>query len=369
MKKSLLSLIGLVLINVILGCASVPRQQLQLYTNAFDEARSSSELIYAEMVPTLKEGDGTKTSIDAAFTESLGPGVYSRIDCRPDIQVFEALLARCEAINIVANYNAAMMSLAQGANGSMVLGRLDRAFNSAKTLADMVPIPEVTAIFATAETIFPQIRAILAQALELREQAKLIAKLREGAPLIQDLIEALQADVFEIYNVQRAYYQLRLEKIQSEIDSHVGEAKIVASSFTAPTDASMVALRSTLDARFDALFNQPEPTFGKERLSEVNSPAGNPPFSAETAVNIGNSLDAVEVEVRKFREVVAKWNEFLSGLRSYDQLLESVDVAFNTLLTMSSDPFAPGGGVQQFIDSTFIVREQAFEIKKQLAAH
>ena len=53
----------------------------------------------------------------------------------------------------------------------------------------------------------------------------------------------------------------------------------------------------------------------------------------------------------------------------FNQLLESVDVAFNTLLTMSSDPFAPGGGVQQFIDSTFIIREQAFEIKKQLAAH
>ena len=39
MKKSLLPLIGLVLINAILGCAGVPRQQLQLYTNAFDEAR------------------------------------------------------------------------------------------------------------------------------------------------------------------------------------------------------------------------------------------------------------------------------------------------------------------------------------------
>jgi hypothetical protein len=54
MKKSLIPLIGLVMINVILGCASLPRQQLQLYTNAFDEARSSSELIYAEMVPALE---------------------------------------------------------------------------------------------------------------------------------------------------------------------------------------------------------------------------------------------------------------------------------------------------------------------------
>ncbi len=367
MKKSLLPLIGLVLINAILGCAAVPRQQLQLYTNAFDEARSSSELIYAEMVPALKEGGGTMTSADASFTASLGPGVYSRIDCRPDIQVYEALLARCEAINMIANYNSAMMSLAQGASGSMVLGRLDGAFNSAKTLANMAPIPEVKAIFATAEAIFPQIRAILGQALKLRDQAKLKTKLKEGAPLIQDLIKALQTDVFEIYNVQRAYYQFRLEKIQNEIDAHVGEAKKIAFSFTAPTDASMIVLRSTLDAQFDALFNQPEPIFGKELLSEVNGPVGNPPFSAETAVNIGKSLDAIEVEVRRFQEVVTKWNEFLSALRSYDQLLESVNTAFNTLLTMSSDPFAPGGEVQQFIDATLIVREQALEIKKQLA--
>jgi hypothetical protein len=231
----------------------------------------------------------------------------------------------------------------------------------------MAPIPEVKAIFATAEAIFPQIRAILGQALKLRDQAKLKTKLKEGAPLIQDLIKALQTDVFEIYNVQRAYYQFRLEKIQNEIDAHVGEAKKIAFSFTAPTDASMIVLRSTLDAQFDALFNQPEPIFGKELLSEVNGPVGNPPFSAETAVNIGKSLDAIEVEVRRFQEVVTKWNEFLSALRSYDQLLESVNTAFNTLLTMSSDPFAPGGEVQQFIDATLIVREQALEIKKQLA--
>jgi hypothetical protein len=267
---------------------------------------------------------------------------------------------------MVANYNSAMMSLAQGASEPMALGQLDQAFNSAKTLANMAPIPEVTAIFATAETIFPQIRAILAQALKLRDQARLKAKLKEGAPLIQKLIEALQADVSGIYNVQRAYYQVRLENIQNQIDSHTGEAKKIAFSFIVPTDSSIIALRSALDARFDALFNQPEPTFGKERLSEVNGPAGSPPFSAETAVNIGKSLDAAEVEVRRFQEVVAKWNEFLSALRSYDQLLESVDAAFNSLLTMSSNPFAPGGGVQQFIDATLIVREQAFEIKKQL---
>jgi hypothetical protein len=367
MKKSLLPLIVLVLINLILGCAGVSRQQLQLYTNAFDEAKSSSELIYAEMVSALKEGGGTEISKNESFTASLGPGVYSRIDCRPEIKVYEALLARCEAINMIANYNSAMMSLAQGSSGTMVLGRLDSAFNSAKTLVDMVPVPEVAAIFATAETIFPQIRAILSQALKLRDQAELKAKLNEGGPLIQNLIEAMQADVFEIYKVQRAYYQLRLEIIQNEIDSHVGEAKRIAFSFTAPTDASMIALRSILDARFDALFNQSEPTFGEERLSEVNGPAGNPTFSAEAAVNIGKSIDAVEIEVRNFREVVAKWNEFISALRSYDRLLESVDAAFKTLLTMSSDPFAPGGGVQQFIDTTFIVREQALEIKKKLA--
>jgi len=350
---------------LLVACAGVPVEQLEAYDAAFAKAREASNLIYVEMQPALAGGGAAETS-EEPFIASLGPGVYSRNDCPALVQRYTALLTRCEAMNVVAGYNAALTQLASGAGVERTLQRVDQAFAAATTLAAMVPDPRVGAALVGAQALFPPIRALLGEALQARNRAELRDRLNAAAPDIGRLIEALQEDVGLIFTAQRAYYVVQLEAIQTDVDRHVVAAQRTAVGRSAARDPSLATLRRSLDVRFDTLFDRQEPTFSTP-LSEVVGPAGAPPFDARAAAEIGLSLDAVEEQIGRFDEATASFAAFRTALGAYDALLRELDVAFETLLELSNDRFAPGGAVDQFTSSALAIREHALEIENQLS--
>jgi hypothetical protein len=146
----------------------------------------------------------------------------------------------------------------------------------------------------------------------------------------------------------------------------VNLAKSTVAARAPSDDDATRSLRATLDARFDALFTGIDPGFGTERLYEVTGSEGATPFDVETAAAAGRALARAESEVARFREIGAQWNEFLRALAAYDRLLTEVDTAFVALTTLSSDPFTPGGSVQQFVDSALAIRGHAQDIQRLL---
>jgi hypothetical protein len=352
----------------LVACAGVPAEQLNSYADALDQAAASGSEVYLAMVPALAEVD-TTLEPEMPFRTSLGSPVFVRGPCQGELATYPALLARCQALAAVTAYDQALVLLAQGRTADAVGPQLQAFYDSASSLASLVPDPRVTAVFATAGVIFPAVKTIADAALRAVDAAQVRARLEEGEPQVRALLQVLQADVPGIYQVQYRYYENRLNAAQSDIDRSVNRLKGLAVSHAAPLSPALAAERRALDARFDRIFVDPEPGFGGERLSRLGpDPGVTAPFDGETVAAMSSQLDGIERSVGLFKEQVEAWRRFRAALMAYDQMLTDVDIAFGRLLAATANPFASGGSVSQALATAFTIRDQAREIRMQLAA-
>ena len=161
-------LLILSIVLLVSACVGVPETQLVAYTDMFGQARQAGHLIYKEMIPALEEGKTEKTA--EAFSVSLGPEAFERGDCDPAFAVFASLLARCELLGTVARYNDALFALARGASTEEGRARLKEIFAGLSTVASIASLPT---LFPWAPAVIEPIKAIIGQALELRDRAAL----------------------------------------------------------------------------------------------------------------------------------------------------------------------------------------------------
>jgi hypothetical protein len=363
--------LGRLLVIVVLAltaCVGVPTEQLKSYVDAFEEAVTGGSLIYTAMIPALEAG-GATTAEAAPHRHSLGSPVYVRGRCEGDLALYDALLARCKALAAVSQYNQALLLLAQGRTAGAVGPQLQAFYESASSLASLVPVPAVTAVFATAGAVFPAVKAIAEEALRTADAARLRTVLVQGEPQIRALLKALQDDVPKIYDVQYRFYEAELDTAQSDIDRNVNRLKRLVVSHAAPATPALAAERRALDARFDRIFVKPEPGFGEQRLSALGpDPGATAPFAGDTLTEASALLDAIERQVAAFDARVEAWARFRVALGSYDRMLATVDNSFSQLTAASANPFSPGGAMPQLLGSAFTIRDQVREIRTQLDA-
>jgi hypothetical protein len=347
------------------GCASVPIAQLQAYSNAYDEAKSAAMLVYGDAAPALVAGGLQR----APFAASLGPDVIDRDDCGAVIASIAELRARCQAMAALKGYNQALLDLAAGKGTDDILRQVDIAFNSVSSLAAIVPGTPAAAALGTATAILPALKGILGQALKLRERAALREALAQGEPYVRALIQSLRDDVERLYAVQRAYAVGRLDAIKNDMDRSLSPAFRTVSDRAPPVDPAVSSSLGLLAQRFEDIFSDPEPRPGARlKLLKPSNAANSKPLDASAIASIDGQLRAATVSVGDFRAAALQFNKSAEALIAYDRLLAAVDRSLTDLLAASTNPFSPGGGADQLLQSVVTVRDDAKEIKQLLAA-
>ena len=152
------------------------------------------------------------------------PRAYDRSGCDPQMAAFAGLQARCAAFAAIRSFNQALLDLQAGASVSGVQAQLGGLQSGAATLVSLVSIPGVTAIFATAQTLFPALETIARELATAADRAALKARFDQGRPLIEQLLTALRDDVPRIHQVMRAYYDQRLTDLDLAISETINPA-------------------------------------------------------------------------------------------------------------------------------------------------
>lgn len=374
-------LVGFVAVAVA-GCAGVPSEDLRAYAGAYDQAKTAGVQVYKEYLPSAliqqqqaaeaagaaPDGGIPSVADDPYLVEFLGPrkwvsaapGTCDVFKDAPDV------LARCDALAAVSDYNQVLLRLDSGESAAALTGQVAKIKGVLDGLTGLAATTPAAPFLVAGSVLFAPLSAILGEALTLRDRAILRAKLNEGAPLVAEILARLRTDAATVFYAQYDQTRLLLGDERSAAMLNANDMLGTVAGLQPPSGA-LASATDSLGQRYEAAvakLGSPRPF----TLASQYGALGNGAFGADHFQDLTTSLERLEAAADRHEALVESWRAFSEALRQYDAMLAAVEHSHSTLVARSNDPFAPGGGSIRLIESLTAVRDHALEIDRLLGS-
>jgi hypothetical protein len=291
---------------VICGC-SVPRAELGAYGSQFEAARGTSEDLIL----------GAKNAAEAHANDSANPAPPVERAKRL-MEQLDALDARLQALQVIAQYNDALTRLAAGEDAAAVKASLD-SFSSAlasfsvKSLSKLVGSVAPYGEFAAAAIAF----------IDNQIQAKRFAKAIEaGEKPVLKILEILSLDADNILNIEK-------DRIALRADPRKMEAQLLAISFTNLANSHPFS-DPAISSRFNSLLanhNKLRKTIGSNLLAHAPR-AGAASEQEEQALATLTTINSqMQVHVDAYTQLIGQVEPQVAVIREYKKVLASTQNA------------------------------------------
>ena len=145
------------LLLLLSACAGVPSEDLRSYADAYDKAQSSGILIYKAFLPVVLAHPGATASREAGggtgatpppsvasnsfLPTALGPRTWvSSTGSCDEFAVSPDLMARCQALGAITEYNQVLLRLDSGENAKALQGRLQTILGFVDGLSSLAAV-------------------------------------------------------------------------------------------------------------------------------------------------------------------------------------------------------------------------------------
>ncbi|HEV8607362.1 MAG TPA: hypothetical protein VGQ99_18640 [Tepidisphaeraceae bacterium] len=325
----------LLLLCSICGCSSPPRAELSAYKTQFETAKTTAEDLILS----------TKNAAEALADDPSNPAsVTDRT--RQLKERLDALDARLEALQVVAQYNDALARLASGEDPAAVKASLDNfasglaSFNIkglSKLVADVAPYGNV---FASAVTLVDN----------LIQAKRFAAAIEAGEKPVLAILDILSQDADNFFNIAKA----RLQLLQA--DPQKQEAQLLANRFATLANAHPFS-EATLSPRFKSLLA----AHGKLRqgISQPfahNPAAGAAPNQDDLALeSLATINDQMQSHVTAYNTILAQIDAQAAVIKQYKNVLASTQRALTQVrIALKSGRSA---AVMGFINDVYNLRQ------------
>jgi hypothetical protein len=191
------------------GCTGIPVEDIRTYDKSFSEAKQAGDLVLDQVAPliaaNLQERGLQKSSSCIVTTEGY-PSCFDPLTVLTGGRSGEPaiVLSARAALQMIANYNAALLSLAEGRFSVGSAAQIGDLYTSAKTVLTLisVAVPGVPALFSAATaTAFGQLVTGLETIRTVAEERR---ALTAGAPVVQSMLAELANQTPYLYEIYRA---------------------------------------------------------------------------------------------------------------------------------------------------------------------
>ncbi|MHC5024879.1 MAG: hypothetical protein ACYTGG_13415, partial [Planctomycetota bacterium] len=197
------------LLLALTGC-QVPGRELSAYRDAFGQARTAGEEVLLDYGVARDEYEALGAAQEREAPEPQDPA--KRLAFDPDMvgsPPADAVVVRMKAWAVLARYNEALVSLAEGRDPAELNAAADGLMQSIATLstdiaADIAPFGDV-------------IKAVLAQAQRAIEVKKFREVVRAADPLVQQLSAYLLDDTRNFYEIRRGLRNIKYSRTTDRI--------------------------------------------------------------------------------------------------------------------------------------------------------
>ena len=373
---------SILLLLLVAACAGVPSEDLRSYADAYDKAQSSGLLIYKAFLPVVQEHQATSISDDTGssaagtpppsvasksyLAAALGPHVWvSNTGSCDEFAVFPDLMARCQALGAITEYNQVLLRLDSGESAQAVQTRLQTIQQYVGGLASLTGATLGAPFLVASKALI----GIIGQALTIKDRQALLSKLNEGAPTAAKLITLLQKDIGVMYTAQWDYYARLLDEQDIAITNNANRALRIVASHKSPEGLELKSAMQDLEQRYNAaLVSLGSSAPQLPKIENTFGTSGGGPFTLVELNQIAEDVKGMESATKQFPELQKNWRTYVAALRAYDAMLVAVQNSLTTLVTRSNDPLAPGGGTALLIQSATMIRDHAQQIERLIGS-
>ncbi len=321
----------LIALALVLGaCSQIPVSELTQYRAAFGQVEETSESVLVEFDQALEQSRSivavreTEAAEEGAarvapypiefkeFLKQLGP---------PDGRDIET---RRRALRVVAQYNDVLTQLAEGKSVESVrasAGGLVQGLGKFVVAASGAAIPGLSALTSLAETLAAQIE-------KARLRAEFEKAVRDGAPLVDGILDAFIEDASDHYKLRAVIASEQRTLIVEDAVTQVRGLRDLLQGHAAP-DMDLVAVQDQLNTTLLPLRGELRPSGYPYQVASW--PGGGAAFTSVEANQLQQLLKEAGRAAASYVQNVQEIRALGGALAKYRQMLTSTKAALRQL--------------------------------------
>jgi len=300
------------------ACAGVPQKEFEVYRSNFNTAKATAEDIILQ------------AKLDAEQTAKL-PANKDPVAER-DRKLAErtaALDARLAALNLIAQYNAVLVALADGDDPAAVQSNLQ---NLSKGLSSFGS-SKLTALVANAGPLAGMISQAVTIVDALIKQKKFRDATIQAQPAILGILHVLQEDADRIHAIQVQLVELRRDSDWNKVISLKKRLAKMANGYAKSSELDGVA------GQYDKQIARIQPPPSEPTLFDLDyAPSGNTKATDAEIEVMKGMVDEVTRHVDSYNAFGDEIEAHGKAISQYKALLDSVTLSFNAMSAAESSP-------------------------------
>ncbi len=336
------------------ACASVPKEDLKSYSDAFAEAQQAGNLYLDEVATAAqvlaeREALANPASADAGSEDSdFDPRTVPSAGASADPP---AVTARRQALMVIVSYNELLVRLAKGESAD---GLEDSVVTISKQIAATLQL--VSVVNPLLSTALGAVGPIMDAARRARSTSELRTVLIDGHDKVAALIQALIDDTPTIWRIIRDRYKLDIVAALAATGDARREISEIAAAYRIPTDPDLMRERQRVEDEMNDLRKvvSSDSNFTRTKLG---SSATGPAYTPSASALLNAALRQMGSAVDSYRAAVAKRDQLRQGLVEYVRLLRKVRDSLEALVNDVQNP--------DVVASALAVTTEAVELRSQ----
>jgi hypothetical protein len=211
LKRNVASIVVLILLVQLWGCATIPTQQFEAYKNDYEKRR---------------EAESGNEELDVPDPFAFEASTVIETEPLDDVGV------RMHAWNVLAQYNEVLTVVAQGHSPAEISAAVDGLTEA----LDEFPIEVISDV---ADDILP-IAGVAKAALEIIEReiaaGRFIESIQAVYPEINKFLNLLESDAQNFYNIRRGLRDLDYDLLTDQINDNLFSIKAISKDFNSPVE-------------------------------------------------------------------------------------------------------------------------------------
>lgn len=357
-------------ILILLGaCAGPPPvREIRVYDAAFDRARSAGEAVLDEAASAVAEKEQTERERrgegGGLYPESFDPESAS-LDA--EMAAPDVIRVRYLALQTIADYNEALLALAEGRKLGQVQGRVAALGQTVEALLPLIglaggPLPGLA---------IGGLQSAITAAETARERVAVERAILAAHPDVDGIIAALIADTPDLYALLRTRRELELDAIDREMGDIWRSMTRLASAHRTAAGPSEVKAIVEIEHRARRAFATATPPSQIASLPDFTlAPAsqGGAPLDAATIRELDSEAARLEAAAARYTEGVQAIRLAHETMKQYVLLLRRARQAMHDLKSAVTAPPDADAVLMRIVESGIELRHQADQVQRIVGA-
>lgn len=357
------------ILTLLTACAGPPPvREIRVYDAAFDRARSAGQAVLDEAASAVAVKEQAERADfgegGGLYPESFDPEVAS-LDA--ETAVPDVIRVRYLALQTVADYNEALLALAEGRPLEQVQGQVATLGQTVEALLPLVgiaggPLPGLA---------IGGLQSAIAAAETARERAAVERAILAAHADVDGIIAALIADTPDLYALLRTRRELELDAIDREMGDIWRSMTRLASAHRAASGPTQIRQIVEIEHSARSAFASTTPPSQLGSLPVLTlTPAsqGGTPLDAAVIQELGSRADRLEAAAARYQKGVQAIRLAHNAMGEYVLLLRRARQAMHDLKAAVAAPPDANAVLMRIVDSGIELRHQADQVQRIVGA-